>query len=210
MSLQIQRPYKVGDWLQGGRHLRRGHGNPLGRDPVAHERRHLSPHPEQRDREADDHESQLPDRGPRHAHPGGRGLQRPAEPGERCAPPRRHPGESRPAGAAAESLPEGLRRILHPLRDQVQHDEPRVLQRSLRRHPHQYLVRIPPAENHHPLPHPHPATATQTAVADRRDCGRKRARMLRDEPLFSCLDDEQMDGLVRRCETSIISAAARR
>ena len=204
MSLQIQRPYH-GRLVKNRRHLRRGGGDPLGRDAACGRTTRFIFTSRITRSSSRRSQSELSERDPLDADPGGRDY---------TVPPNRvKDALMRATIQANRVLPEPppkvflrLRRIVHPLRDQVQHDEPRVLQRHVRRDPHQHLVRIPPPENQHPFPDPHPAGATQTGFAD---AGlREKARgMLRDEPLFSCLDDEQIERLVAEAR-SITSDAA--
>ena len=65
--IQINRPYKVGDWLQVGDRFAEVTRDQLAFHPALHERRHLSRHPQQRDGEPPDRRSTVSDRDPRHA-----------------------------------------------------------------------------------------------------------------------------------------------
>ena len=188
MSLQIGRPYKVGDWLKIGDQLRRSDGDQLGLDQVAHERR--------------DHSLELPNNeiikqtivNLHYPTPSARirltiGV-------DYSVPPNRvkdallratiqAPGvENR---AAAEGFPEGVRRLGDQLRDQVLDDDSRA---ATTKCCDAIYTNVWYEFKRRKINIPFPIRTLQierkSSAGDARHAARARA-ILRTEPLFSCL-----------------------
>ena len=92
-------------------------------------------------------------------------------------------------------------RLRDHLRDQVLDAQPPALQRHLRRHPHQHLVRIQAPEDHHPVPDSHPGDQPpHRRRASQEEHGKART-ILETEPLFACLTEAQVGALVAGSRT---------
>ena len=200
-GLQIGKPYKLGDWLKIGEHI--GQVMEINWADTRLRTNDAVSIEIPNNKIVEDTIINLSSPTPLHAMrlDGGRGLQRPAKSSERRADASRVARRRHRARSATESLPKRLRRLGRPLRDEVLDEQPRDLQRSVRRDPHEHLVRIPAPEDQHPLPRPDAAVGSQDRQRPRDRCGNARA-VLRKEPLFACLSDEQIHGLLKDAEVN--------
>ena len=160
LSLQIQRPYKVGDWLKMGdtygevMEIRWGATRLRTNDAIT---LHI---PNNEMVKQTIVNLSYPNPQPLHAFAHRRGVWRAAQPRQGGAAPRHDSGTGGGKKSPAAGFPERVRRVGHHLPDQVHDVDAQWLFRNARRHLHQHLVQIPPAQDHHPVPAFEPSRST--------------------------------------------------